>query len=153
MAAQYLVTSTCSYRFCENNNTDNWMPNMYTISDTGWPKATEGCLLHCHGRLALKVRMYPTRRKLKSVSVYCMLQLGAQSLSDKVQAVASSSQQHQQAGPSKLDTAVGTLMQQESLQGRLHGRLAGLATIPAAQDAVAVNAVLKELCNLVSNRA
>ena len=41
-------------------------------------------------------------------------------------------------------------MQQESLQGNLHGRLPGLATIPAAQDEVAVNAVLKELCNLVS---
>ena len=41
-------------------------------------------------------------------------------------------------------------MQQESLQGKFHGRLSGLATIPAAQDEVPVNAVLKELCNMVS---
>ena len=80
----------------------------------------------------------------------CLLQLGFQSLSEQVQAAASSSQQHQQAGSSKLDAAIRTLMQQESLQGKLHGRLPGLATVPAAQDEVAVNAVLKELCNLVS---
>lgn len=78
------------------------------------------------------------------------LQVGAQSLSEQVQAAASSSQQHQQPGSSKLDTAVRTLMQQESLHGKLYGRLPGLATIPAAQDEVAVNAVLKELCNMVS---
>lgn len=41
-------------------------------------------------------------------------------------------------------------MQQQSLQGKLYGRLHGLAAAPAAQDQVAVNAVLKELCNLVS---
>lgn len=35
-------------------------------------------------------------------------------------------------------------------QGKLYGRLRDLATVPAAQDGVAVNAVLKELCNLVS---
>ena len=40
-------------------------------------------------------------------------------------------------------------MQQESLQGKLHGRLPGLATVPAAHDEVAVNAVFNELCNLV----
>lgn len=80
----------------------------------------------------------------------CLLQLGAQSLSEQVQAAASSSQQQQQAGSSKLDAAVRSLMQQQSLQGKLHGRLPGLATVPAAQDQAAVNAVLKELCNLVS---
>lgn len=41
-------------------------------------------------------------------------------------------------------------MQQESLQGKLYGRLPGLATVPAAEDDVAINAVLKELCNMVS---
>ena len=81
---------------------------------------------------------------------HCLLQLGVQSLSEQIEAVAVSSQQHQQTGASKLDTAVSSLMQQESLQGRLYGRLPGLATVPAAQDGVAVNAVLKELCNLVS---
>ena len=80
----------------------------------------------------------------------CPLQLGAQALSEQVHAAASSSQQHQQPGSSKLDTAVRTLMQQESLQGKLYSRLPGLATVPAAQDEVAVNAVLKELCNMVS---
>ena len=80
------------------------------------------------------------------------LQLATQSLSEQLKALASSSEQHQQAGLSKVDQAVSQLAQQQSLQGSFHGRLRSLAIVPAAQDEAAVNAVLKELCNLVSGK-
>ena len=78
-----------------------------------------------------------------------MLQLGVQSISEQLQAAAGPSKQHQQAAASRLDQAVTTLMHQPDLQGKLHGRLRTLAVVPAPEDGAAVNAVLKELCNLV----
>lgn len=51
-----------------------------------------------------------------------------------------------------MDDAVTTLVrksQQGQLPGSFYGRLHTLAAVPAAQDSMAVNAVLRDLCNLV----
>ncbi|KAL3150462.1 hypothetical protein ABBQ32_000288 [Trebouxia sp. C0010 RCD-2024] len=99
----------------------------------------------------LQGALYTKQATLQALQTSHMhAQLGVQSLSEQNEAAAVSSQHHQQAGSSKLDAAVSSLMQQESLQGKFYGRLPDLATVPAAQDGVAVNAVLKELCNLGS---
>ena len=80
-------------------------------------------------------------------------QVNVQSLTDQTQAIADAVVQGQQQGSSRLDKAVEALLfdsQQECLQGSFHGRLHSLAVVPAADDSIAVNSVLKELCNLVS---
>lgn len=51
-----------------------------------------------------------------------------------------------------MDNAVAVLLkqsQQGQLQGTFFGRLQSLAVVPAPEDEVAVNAVLRELCSLV----
>jgi len=56
------------------------------------------------------------------------------------------------AGSPKMDNAVALLLkqsQQSPLQGTFFGRLQSLAVVPAPEDVVAVNAVLRELCSLV----
>lgn len=74
-------------------------------------------------------------------------------LSEELQAANDASQPSLQAAWPKMDDAVHALLAQShsrQLQGRLYGRLQSLATVPAARNAVPVNAVLGELCNLVS---
>ncbi len=54
-----------------------------------------------------------------------------------------------------MDNAVALLLkqsQQGQLQGNFFGRLQSLAVVPAPEDEVAVNAVLRELCSLVSRQ-
>ncbi len=51
-----------------------------------------------------------------------------------------------------MDNDVALLLrqsQQGQLQGTFFGRLHSLAVVPAPEDEVAVNAVLRELCSLV----
>ncbi len=51
-----------------------------------------------------------------------------------------------------MDNAVALLLkqsQQGQLQGTFFGRLQSLAVVPAPEDEVPVNAVLRELCSLV----
>ena len=82
-----------------------------------------------------------------------LLQLKVQSVQDQIQAIANPALQEHFHGSSKLDSAVVSLLsqsQQSKLQGCFYGRLHSLAVVLAVEDLVAVNAVLKELCNLVS---
>lgn len=82
-----------------------------------------------------------------------MLQLSVQSLAEQLQSATKPAQLEQQAGSPKMDNAVNALLEQSQrgqLPGTLYGRLHSLATVPAAEDTIAVNAVLTELCNMVS---
>lgn len=75
-----------------------------------------------------------------------------QSVSEQLQAAVHPDQLEHPAGFSKMDNAVARLLkqsQQGHLQGTFFGRLQSLAVVPAPEDEVAVNAVLRELSNLV----
>lgn len=84
----------------------------------------------------------------------CM-QASVHALSKELQACKGQQRGLPQAWP-RLDEAVSHLAAQHRqghLPGVFYGRLHSLATVPAPADALAVNAVLSELCNLVSSPA
>lgn len=76
-----------------------------------------------------------------------------QALCEDLQAASSTQEGAPQAAWPKVDEAVSALLahsRHSQLHGVFFGRLHSLATVLAPSDAVAVNAVLSELCNLVS---
>lgn len=80
-----------------------------------------------------------------------LVQASVQALVEELQAAHS---EQQGATHSRGDAAVNALLAHNSngqLNGVFYGRLHSLATVPAPADAVAVNAVLSELCNLVGS--
>ena len=82
----------------------------------------------------------------------CM-QASVHALSEEVQACKGQQQGAPQAAWPRMNQAVSHLAAQHrqgQLPGVFYGRLHSLATVPAPADALAVNAVLSELCNLVS---
>ena len=103
----------------------------------------------------------PLQTRYKPLSSLCVcvtikhtiLQVNAQSVTEQIQALANPAVQGQHQGSLRLDTAVEALLlesQQGRLQGSFYGCLHSLAIVPAAVDSIAINAVLTELCNLVS---
>ena len=81
------------------------------------------------------------------------LQASVAALSEELQVASDPSQPSPQSAWPKMDDAIQALLAEShsrQLPGRLYGRLHSLATVPAAGNAVPVNAVLGELCNLVS---
>ncbi len=73
-------------------------------------------------------------------------------MSEQLQAAANPGRLEHPAGSPKMDNDVALLLrqsQQGQLQGTFFGRLHSLAVVPAPEDEVAVNAVLRELCSLV----
>ena len=73
-------------------------------------------------------------------------------MSEQLQAAAHPDRVEHPAGSPNMDNAVALLLkqsQQGQLQGTFFGQLQSLAVVPAPEDEVAVNAVLRELCSLV----
>ncbi|DBA79041.1 TPA: hypothetical protein ACH3X1_008903 [Trebouxia sp. C0004] len=80
-------------------------------------------------------------------------QISVQSVSEQLQAAAHPDGREHPPGSHKMDHAVALLLkqsQQGRLQGTFFGRLQSLAVVPASEDEVAVNAVLRELCSLAN---
>ena len=80
------------------------------------------------------------------------LQLSVESLSEQLHAASNPAQLEHQAGSSKLDHAVSLLLKQSEqgqLPGNFLGRLQSLAVVRSPEEGPAVEAVLRELCNLV----
>ena len=81
------------------------------------------------------------------------VQASVQALAEELQAAHSERHGSSHSVWPRVDAAVNDLLAQNSsgqLNGVFYGRLHSLATVPAPADALAVNAVLSELCNLVS---
>ena len=82
------------------------------------------------------------------------VQASVQALVEELQAAHSEQQGATHSAWPRVDAAVNALLAHNSnsqLNGVFYGRLHSLATVPAPADAVAVNAVLSELCNLVGS--
>ncbi len=97
--------------------------------------------------------VYQKAKHRCAVIILDVMQLTVQSMSEQLQAAANPGELGQQAGSPKVDKAVRTLLEQSQqgrLQGTFFGRLQSLAVVPVPEDGAAVDAVLRELCNLVS---